>query len=280
MTTLIILILCASSYGLPTGNPSNGNDLKSSESASDSREISLEDSATNSKTPVDEFLDSVPDLYKSHFVREQGGKKVAFQPGITKCIKALKWLQEAYFHNISTVSTFIKYNMDSCSNERESKTFCAKNGHGRIRSFKNRCRQCAKGCKDVLNGGTRFTSVNQDFCREADKACKACENNSTCVYKESGYKCNCLAGFQGINCTEDINECANVSCQNGATCIDKVNAYECNCVTGFRGTLCEEDINECAYVTCHNGATCIDKVNGYECKCVRGFRGTLCEEAN
>lgn len=93
-TTLIILMLCASSYGLPTGNPSNANGLKSSESASDSREKSSEDTATNSKTPIEEFLDYVPKSFKPHFVSEQGGKKVAFQPGITKCIKALKWLQE------------------------------------------------------------------------------------------------------------------------------------------------------------------------------------------
>ena len=37
----------------------------------------------------------------------------------------------------------------------------------------------------------------------------------------------------------DINECATSPCQNGGSCIDQINAYTCNCVDGYDGLNCE-----------------------------------------
>ena len=38
-------------------------------------------------------------------------------------------------------------------------------------------------------------------------------------------------------CSTNINECASNPCQNGATCEDQVNGYRCACVAGYNGNL-------------------------------------------
>ncbi|CAJ0965090.1 unnamed protein product [Ranitomeya imitator] len=55
----------------------------------------------------------------------------------------------------------------------------------------------------------------------------------------SNYTCECHSGWNGTNCTENINECASNPCQNGAVCTDGINGYTyCGGVlTGLNGTL-------------------------------------------
>ena len=49
------------------------------------------------------------------------------------------------------------------------------------------------------------------------------------------FSCNCTAGWNGSNCTDNIDECESAPCVNGATCIDQLNSYECVCVPGYTG---------------------------------------------
>ena len=37
----------------------------------------------------------------------------------------------------------------------------------------------------------------------------------------------------------DIDECASTPCQHSGTCADMVNGYTCNCVDGYDGIQCE-----------------------------------------
>lgn len=45
----------------------------------------------------------------------------------------------------------------------------------------------------------------------------------------------CVAGYHGSNCSEEINECLSQPCQNGGTCIDLTNTYKCSCPRGTQG---------------------------------------------
>ncbi|VDI20004.1 Hypothetical predicted protein, partial [Mytilus galloprovincialis] len=105
-------------------------------------------------------------------------------------------------------------------------------------------------------------------------ASNPCHNNGTCNDRANSYTCSCKAGYNGVNCETNIDECASNPCQNG-TCTDKVNGYSCSCYSGFTGTHCSKDIDECASNPCQYG-TCTDKVNGYSCSCYSGFTGTHC----
>ena len=42
----------------------------------------------------------------------------------------------------------------------------------------------------------------------------------------------------------DIDECASSPCQNGGNCTDIVNGHTCDCVAGYDGINCENGNNE------------------------------------
>ena len=39
--------------------------------------------------------------------------------------------------------------------------------------------------------------------------------------------------------------------------------FKCECPAGFNGMFCENDVNECASQPCKNGATCVQTTPGY-----------------
>lgn len=63
----------------------------------------------------------------------------------------------------------------------------------------------------------------------------------------------CPAGFLGLRCETDVNECQSAPCRNGGICRDLINSYRCDCPIGYTGTNCEgkklffSSIKSCIY---------------------------------
>ncbi|UYV77162.1 hypothetical protein LAZ67_14003470 [Cordylochernes scorpioides] len=51
----------------------------------------------------------------------------------------------------------------------------------------------------------------------------------------------------------------------------------CECPAGYSGLLCEVDVDDCQPYPCLNGAVCQDQPGGFKCVCPPGFSGVLCE---
>uniref|UniRef100_H3BWA3 EGF-like domain-containing protein n=1 Tax=Tetraodon nigroviridis TaxID=99883 RepID=H3BWA3_TETNG len=80
-----------------------------------------------------------------------------------------------------------------------------------------------------------------------------CQTSSPCVHGQCvvsvdlhlafssapGYICICNSGWQGVNCEQNINECASSPCLNGGTCSDGVNGFTCSCTAQWTGPLCQ-----------------------------------------
>ncbi|XP_026473661.1 protein crumbs-like [Ctenocephalides felis] len=104
-----------------------------------------------------------------------------------------------------------------------------------------------------------------------------CQNGGTCIDPLDNYNCKCAAGFDGEDCSTDINECEDAKCENNSRCIDLIAEYKCECDPGYSGVFCEQEINECESNPCKNGGTCEDLIASYSCKCPSDYAGPQCE---
>lgn len=59
-------------------------------------------------------------------------------------------------------------------------------------------------------------------------------------------------------------------CEHGGQCVNTDGSFTCNCVRGYAGPRCEQDINECASNPCENDGTCLDRIGEYTCICMPG----------
>ena len=112
----------------------------------------------------------------------------------------------------------------------------------------------------------------RDVCRMTD-----CGHDRQCFDAWERADCVCLPGFEGTNCTININECAPAPCLNGGTCADRINGYTCSCPKLWLGARCEVP-SDCTSSPCQNGASCFDAVGtNYSCTCQPGFWGSNCD---
>ncbi|KRZ58448.1 Fibropellin-1 [Trichinella nativa] len=165
------------------------------------------------------------------------------------------------------------------------------------------CEKKIDYCKNVTcaNGGECLnTDDNNYMCKcKTGFSGRHCEEiricdlvscvHGTCKYDlfENGDYvsfCNCNPGYQGKDCSIDIDECAdkvNYPCLNNGTCFNDIGSYHCECSVKFEGEHCEKKIDPCRSNPCSNQATCItlsDDLEEYKCKCRIGFEGRLCEK--
>ncbi|XP_020662303.3 cubilin [Pogona vitticeps] len=69
--------------------------------------------------------------------------------------------------------------------------------------------------------------------------------NGMCLATVAGYHCVCNSGWTGVNCSDNIDECASNPCQHGGTCTDGENSYSCECTDTWTGPQCETPQQAC-----------------------------------
>ncbi|XP_058890753.1 protein crumbs homolog 1-like isoform X2 [Acipenser ruthenus] len=104
-----------------------------------------------------------------------------------------------------------------------------------------------------------------------------CLTGGSCEDLFNLFNCTCPAGWAGLKCDINIDECASNPCIHG-NCADKTLSYECDCDPGYTGKSCELEIDECEKHRCVNGATCLDGINSYSCLCSPNFTGPFCDQ--
>ncbi|KAK2157850.1 hypothetical protein NP493_1845g00018 [Ridgeia piscesae] len=143
------------------------------------------------------------------------------------------------------------------------------------------CRNIDTVCNETSGCADCLDGFEGGDCHNDINECdnNPCDDHANCSNTIGTYKCVCHAGYTQYNSTvcEDFNECESVPCQNGGKCVNGNNAYSCSCMPGYNGTNCEIDINECSNSPCLNDGMCKDLVNKFRCVCVRGFTGKNCE---
>ncbi|XP_066023636.1 uromodulin-like [Pocillopora verrucosa] len=149
--------------------------------------------------------------------------------------------------------------------------------------------------KCEMNNATHFehpsdlVSFPNSTYRGSKNACikKPCPSNAICQagFSSEGYRCVCVPGYTGEDCTKDVDECSlgEHKCDSNAECRNNVGSYRCKCKEGFSGDgqTCS-DIDECALD--HNnctkaGAICTNTVGSFNCTCQTQYfwNGIECE---
>uniref|UniRef100_A0A8C6ZXT3 CRUM1 protein n=1 Tax=Nothoprocta perdicaria TaxID=30464 RepID=A0A8C6ZXT3_NOTPE len=121
-------------------------------------------------------------------------------------------------------------------------------------------------------GGTvQLGCAGADVC-----AAGPCLHAGTCEDLFNSFRCVCSAGWGGLRCEANIDECQSSPCVHG-DCVDAVADFQCECFRGYIGKKCDINVDDCVRHQCLNGATCVDGVYGYSCKCLPQYSGPRCE---
>ncbi|NXG33378.1 CRUM1 protein, partial [Dromaius novaehollandiae] len=114
-------------------------------------------------------------------------------------------------------------------------------------------------------------------CAGADVcASSPCLNAGTCEDLFNSFGCACSAGWGGLLCESNIDDCQSSPCVHG-DCVDALADFQCECFRGYIGKKCDINVDDCVRHQCLNGATCVDGVYGYSCKCPAQYSGPRCE---
>ena len=142
-----------------------------------------------------------------------------------------------------------------------------------------------------LNGGTCSPSgecicpitATGSMCETIVDPCSfdnsPCQNGATCSVVSNSVICTCAPGFQGTDCSIEVQPCSPNPCLNSGTCVvTGPESFKCECPVGWSGDDCSTVADPCDASPCENGGTCSSLGPGtpYSCSCAPGFTGSTC----
>ena len=78
----------------------------------------------------------------------------------------------------------------------------------------------------------------------------------------------------------EIDPCDSSPCANSGSCTSMGPFdFTCECAAGYDGLTCEVDVNECLTAVCPTNSMCVDSINSYVCVCNPGFEDQCTSEA-
>ncbi|XP_066293866.1 uncharacterized protein [Branchiostoma lanceolatum] len=110
-----------------------------------------------------------------------------------------------------------------------------------------------------------------------------CNNGATCEENETSSPgiesrtCHCSQGYEGVDCSKDIDECSEKKCVANSTraCVNYPGGFSCLCTDGWTGQDCSEETTPCHKRPCGPGM-CNVTTSGYNCTCPDGTIGQEC----
>ncbi|XP_069106281.1 uncharacterized protein [Argopecten irradians] len=119
-------------------------------------------------------------------------------------------------------------------------------------------------------------SVSGVIIKQDDCASTPCLNGGNCTDLLGDFLCDCVPGFDGKDCSQDLDVCTSGLCYNGGTCVEGVgDLYTCDCRRENTGSFCESPF--CPDDWCYNGGSCMEGNTTVYCVCTSNFTGSMCE---
>lgn len=181
-----------------------------------------------------------------------------------------------------------------CTQNWNSRTCLCKTGFegDDCATDKDECKKEPSPCGDKACTNTQGSfkcacangyAAEGEKCKDIDECLENPCVNGQCQNSEGTFSCDCHAGWVGIDCKEDIDECKqDGTCAEGMKCANSEGSFSCTCdKEGFEAAddgSCV-DIDECTginAITCTNGK-CDNKDGGYECACNKGYHTGVTE---
>eukprot|EP01050_Picozoa_sp_SAG11_P014215 SAG11_NODE_1727_length_4368_cov_60.807683_4_plen_347_part_00 len=98
------------------------------------------------------------------------------------------------------------------------------------------------------------------------------------------FHCECVVGWEGEDCSSDVDECLSAPCLNGGVCLESVivaaaaiaardigmlyfvqpvdiGDFRCECNHGWAGPRCDADVDECRSTPCYHGEAAGARLN-------------------
>jgi hypothetical protein len=118
--------------------------------------------------------------------------------------------------------------------------------YGNTSYLDNVCNAFGYGAYAGTHGGDQCSSsayMYPSYCGQGWNSPNGCSNGCGNANYD-GFYCtnNCPAGYGGVNCATNLDECASNPCQNGGTCVDGIASYTCTCPAGWTGTNCQQQV--------------------------------------